>query len=159
MSTEPCRHESAVIEAAQSEEWSESLRAHARVCTECAESVRVAVWMGSVARRLGRNRPAPDPTYIWLKAEIERRAEDAAGVSRRGLSALVLLGLTLGIAGAAAVLAIWPGVSATANATRAWLSTALAEASLVDMTLIGTVWLGLPLMLVATYLLVLRPLR
>lgn len=159
MSGETCQYESAVIEMTRSGQWSESLRAHVCECAECAESGRVTEWMGCVATQLGRNQPASDPTYIWLKAEIERRVIEAGPISRHGLGALDLLSLALGLAGAAAVLAIWPEASVTVSAARSWLSTALAETSLADMTAIGTVWLGLPAFLAATYLLVLRPLR
>jgi hypothetical protein len=42
---------------------------------------------------------------------------------------------------------------------RASLTTALVGTSLVDMTVLATIWLGLPLLLAATDLLLLRPLR
>ena len=155
MSAETCPYELSVGEAARSSEWNESLRAHVRECGECAASVSVIEWMGGVATQLGRGQPAPDPTFIWLKAEIERRAEEAAPVSRRRLGALAFLSFTVALAGASAVFAIWPEVSAIVSAAR----TTLAEASPADMTAIATAWLGLPLLLAATYLLVLRPSR
>ena len=80
-------------------------------------------------------------------------------MSRRRLGALAFLSFTVALAGASAVFAIWPEVSAAAEAARTSLLTALAEASPVDMTAIATAWLGLPLLLAATYLLVLRPSR
>jgi hypothetical protein len=159
MSAEICRYEPDVIEATHSGEWSEHLRSHLRGCAECAESVRVAEWLGGVAIQLGRDQPAPDPTYIWLKAEIERRAEDAAPMLQRTLSPLAFLSLAAGLAGAAAALAVWPQVAATVSAARSWLSTAAAETSLVDMTAIGSGWIGLPVLLVVTYLVVFRPSR
>jgi hypothetical protein len=158
MSAETCPYDFPVTEAARSGEWSESLRAHVCDCRECAESVRVIEWMAGVATQLGRDQPAPDPTFIWLKAEIERRAEEeAVPVSRRRLGALGLLSLTLGLAGASAVLAIWPEVSSAVGAARTWVLTMSATTSPADVTVIATAWLGLPLLLAATYLLVLRP--
>jgi hypothetical protein len=121
--------------------------------------VRVTEWMGGVATQLGHRQAAPDPSYVWLKAELQRRAQNAVSLSRRRLSSVALLGLALGLACAAAVYAIWPAASAAVSAARTWLLIDLAEYSLVDMTVIATAWLGLPLLLVATYLLVLRPLR
>jgi hypothetical protein len=129
-----------------------------RGCIECAESVRVTEWLGVVTTELLRDQPAPDPTYIWLKAEIERRAQESVPTSPGRLTAVAFQGLAAGLAGAAAVLAIWPEAAATLSAARSWLSTAMAQTSLVDMTAIGAGWIGLPLLLAATYLLVFRPL-
>ena len=154
-----CPFAVAVLEAARNGQWSESLRSHVCECAQCAETARVAMWMGNVASHLGRDETAPDPTYIWLKAEIEKREQDAARMSLRELAAQTVLNLALTLAAAAALLSIWPQVSATATEARASVLTLLAQSSPADITVIGTIWLGLPLLIVATYLLVFRPSR
>lgn len=161
MSERACPHEPAVVEAARTRQWVQGLEAHVNTCPECADAMRVTAWLRDVAARLGRDRSAPDATYIWLRAEIEKqkRARDTDVVSWRRLSAAALPGLAVGLVSAAAIVAVLPGLAVAGAAARSWLSRAFAEASLVDMTVIGTVWLGLPLLLAATYLLVLRPLR
>lgn len=159
MSDQACPYESAVVDAARTGEWPQSLQAHLCECAECADSARVASWLGEVATRLGRNRSAPDPSYLWLRAEIERRAQAEGALSWRRLGLVSLLGLGVSLAGAAATVAVLPKVLATVVAARVWLSGAWAAASAVDMAAIGTAWLGLPMLLAATYLLVLRPPR
>jgi hypothetical protein len=94
-----------------------------------------------------------------LRAEIDRRVKEKGALSWRQLGVAALLGLAVGLLVAAAVVAVLKEVSLIVIVVHTSLSTALAETSLADMTAIGTVWLGLPLLLAATYLLVLRPLR
>lgn len=159
MSTGTCVYEAAVVEAARTGEWEKDLRAHLLGCAECTDAARVTAWMQDVSVRLGRDQSARDPTYIWLRAEIERRArEENASALRRSIMAAVPSLAATGIS-AAAVVAAWPQVAAAAMAARGALSTALAKASLVDITLISSGWLGLSVLLVGTYLLVLRPSR
>jgi hypothetical protein len=159
MNESACPHEMAVVEAARTEEWTQVLRAHIYECAACADAARVSAWIGDVAIRLGRNRPAPDPTYIWLRAEIERRAQEASGPSWPRLGMVTVLGLAVGLVSLTATLAVWRAVTGVAVIARTALSGILAEVSVLDMTVIGSAWLGLPLLLAATYLLVLRPLR
>jgi hypothetical protein len=159
MSTNECPSVPAVIEAARSGQWSGDLRTHASGCAECGDAARVAVWMGDVATRLARTQTLPDPTYLWLRAEIERRTREANAVSRLRGSLLALLSLTIGLIVAAAVLAVLPQASATVSDAMTWLRTVPAGAAPDYVALIGTVWLGFPLLLAATYLLVFRQAR
>lgn len=155
MSTKECPFELAVIKATRNGQWSRDLRAHASGCYACDDAVRVAVWMGSAATRLARTQTLPDPTYLWLRAEIERRTREASAVSRLRVSVLALFCLIVGLLGGAAVLAVLPKMSATVSGALA----VLAEASPDQVALIGTVWLGFPLLLATTYLLVFRTRR
>jgi hypothetical protein len=159
MSDSTCPYEAAVVEAARTGEWVNGLRPHVHRCAECADSARVTAWIGDVAAQLGCHQSARDPTYIWLRAEIERRAkeESASTLRRSGIAAV--LALTVAGGSAAAMLAALPPLAGVAITARTWLSSALAEIPLVDMALISSGWLGLSLLLAATYLLVLRPLR
>ena len=159
MNATSCSYEAAVTDAARSGQWTASLRAHVAGCTECSDLVRVAEWMGNVAARVARTHSLPDPTYLWLRAQLEKRADEARAVPRSRVVALALLSLAIGLLAAAAVLAVLPAVSASVSAAGDWLVAALAESSPALITLIGTSLLGLPCLLAATYLLVLRPLR
>jgi hypothetical protein len=159
MNAEDCPRTAAVVESARSGRWDERSRAHVDECPACTESARVAAWMTRVAAELGREPLALDPTFIWLKAEVARRAERASRASRRALRAGAIASLTVGLAGAAAALAVWPKVAAAANAAHEWLLALWVGASLSDLTIIGTGWLELPLLLGAIYVLVLRPSR
>lgn len=156
MSDNTCPYQAAVVEAARTGEWEASLRAHLHQCTQCADSARVTAWFADAATRLGARQPALDPTYIWLRAEIERRTreENASAWRRSGIAAVLALAVAGG--GAAAAFAALPRVWAV---VQSGLSTALAEAPVVDMTVISSGWLGLLVLLVGTYLVVLRPLR
>src|SRR5688500_9725364 len=160
MSEKACPYESGVASAARSGKWTERLRSHLSECRDCDYLARVAMWMANLATQLGRNNEAlPDPTYLWLKAQIERRAAEARAVSRRRVSIQALVSLAGGLAGSAAVLAALPPVSSAASAALTWLVAALMRTPPAQITLIGSVWLGLPLFLFATYLLVFRPAR
>jgi hypothetical protein len=160
MSTNACPYESEVSAAARSGKWTERLRSHSSECRDCDSLARVAMWMANLATQLGRDNEAlPDPTYVWLKAQIERRAAETCAVSRRRVSSHALVSLAGGLAGSAAVLAALPAVSSAASAALTWLVAALMRTSSAQITLIGSVWVGLPLFLVATYLLVFRPTR
>lgn len=159
MSESTCRYEAAVVDAALTGVWEKDLRAHVSRCAECADSARVTAWLEDVATRLGRHESAGDPSYIWLRAEIERRAreENASTLRRSGIAAV--LGLAVAGGGAAAVLYAMPQVAAVAMAVRTGLAGVLRKAPLLDLTLISSGWLGLAVLLVGTYLLVLRPQR
>jgi hypothetical protein len=159
MNVTSCSYEAAVTEAARSGQWTKSLRAHVAGCAECGDLARVAEWMGNVATRVVRTQSLPDPTYLWLRAQLEKRVDEARAVPRSRVVALALLSLAVGLLAAAAVLAVLPAVSASVSAAGDWLVAALAASSPALITLIGTSLLGLPCLLVTTYLLVLRPVR
>jgi len=156
MSEAACSFEAAVVDAARTGEWSAGLREHMHGCAACTESARVTAWLADAAARLGRARPAPDPTYIWLRAEIEKRAKEERASIRRRSGIAAVLALAAAGASAAAVLAALPRIAASA---RAGLSAALEGMPLVDMTVISSGSLGMLVVLAATYLLVFRPLR
>jgi hypothetical protein len=115
--------------------------------------------MGNVATRVTQTQSLPDPTYLWLRAQLEKRAEKARAVPRSRIVALALASLVVGLLAAVAVLAALPTVSARLTAAGSWLFATLAETSPALIVLIGTSALGLPCLLGATYLLVLRPSR
>jgi len=154
MSPDTCRLEREVVDAARHGEWSEDLRAHLRQCSDCAESARVGAFMAGVAQTLRRDRPVSSD-YIWWKAEFERRAAEVRPASWRRPGTLAL-GLAFALAGTAAVLAAWPELSALASTARGFVATVLADTPPVEMTVIVTAWLGLPLLLGATHLIVFR---
>ena len=156
MNEAACPYEAAVVESARTGDWRDGLRAHVRGCAACTEAARVTEWLGAVARNLGRDRSTPDPTYIWLRAEIEKRAQAANEASWRRVVGTALPGFAVGLLGAAALLAILAEVFALGANLSRWLSIVFAETSLVDSTLLATTWLGLPLFLAASYLLVFR---
>jgi len=157
MSSESCPYEYEVVGAATSATWSDELRAHLRECSDCAESARVATWMAGAARQLGidrTERPAPAPGYLWLKAELARRAEEAKLSAQRRQRAVVAAGLAFALVGATALLAMWPELSALWDAARIGVESRLAAASPAELGVVATAWLGLPLLLAATHLLV-----
>ena len=159
MSVTSCPYEARVGDAARSGQWNNTLRTHVTGCVECGDLARVVEWMGNAATRVMRTQSLPDPTYLWLKAQLEKSADQARAVPRSRVVALALSSLVAGLLAAAAVLAVLPTVSATVGAAGIWLFAALAETPPALIVLIGTSLLGLPFLLGATYLLVLRPLR
>ena len=77
-----CPFEPNVLEAAASGKWSESLRAHAASCADCAAAAAVAPWMSDLAKRDDREHILPDPAVLWLKAKL---IQSSAAVERAAL--------------------------------------------------------------------------
>lgn len=50
-----------------------ALNDHLASCASCQETIAVATWMQQLATVPAVNRPLPDPTYLWWKAELLRR--------------------------------------------------------------------------------------
>lgn len=65
-----CAYESNVLEAAESGRWTESLRAHVASCETCEAAASVAQWMADFAKQDDREHILPDPTVVWLKAQL-----------------------------------------------------------------------------------------
>jgi len=65
-----CPFEPNVIDAAASGAWTESLRAHAASCPDCAAAAEVGPWMASFAKQDDREHILPDPAVLWLKAKL-----------------------------------------------------------------------------------------
>lgn len=68
-----CAFENNILEAAESDRWSESLRAHAAGCESCEAAASVAKWMAEFARHDDREHILPDPSVVWLKAQLLRQ--------------------------------------------------------------------------------------
>jgi hypothetical protein len=68
-----CPFEAWTAEAVKTGRWSDELRSHLAGCAVCEETRTVAALLNRAAEALGRTEPAPDPTLIWLKAELARR--------------------------------------------------------------------------------------
>jgi hypothetical protein len=69
MTTE-CPFEPNVLDAAASNEWTESLRAHVTSCEDCAAAAEVASWMTTFCGLDEREHILPDPAVLWLKAKL-----------------------------------------------------------------------------------------
>ena len=82
-----------------------SLNEHLAGCASCQETMAVATWMQQLAAVPVVNRPLPDPTYLWWKAELLRRWD-----AEQRASAPVEVGeqvqVGVGLAAAAALL-VW----------------------------------------------------
>jgi hypothetical protein len=77
-----CRHEQDTIRAAESGQWTDSLRAHMKSCADCASAAAVAGWMDRLGRTDERQHKLPDPAVVWLKSQILRGSMAADRVSR-----------------------------------------------------------------------------
>ena len=75
-SHENCPHEDAIVRASTSGQWTEELRAHRDGCLTCAELTLVTAAMAADAEALLSDpRPLPDPTVIWVRAQLAEREE------------------------------------------------------------------------------------
>lgn len=103
MTDKPCPYESETAEAVRTGCWSDELRLHVAGCGSCDETRAVAGFMNRAAAALGRHEAAPDPTLIWLRAELARRDRREAGERRTWL-------WSGAISGVAATLTAWASV-------------------------------------------------
>lgn len=97
MSDQFCEHESAVIHAARSGKWEESLRSHAQLCPMCAEAMRVHAAMSLLVKH-EQIPPIPDPKLIWLKAQFAERQRRSTIITRIAAVAYAALVALCGIA-------------------------------------------------------------
>lgn len=113
--TNECRFEPHVVEAAATNAWSESLRAHVADCDDCAAAAMAAPFMSAFASFDERTHPLPDPSLLWLKARL---LQNRAAVER------VSLPITrLQIAAYIVVAACWAALLTwKSSAVEAWLS-------------------------------------
>jgi hypothetical protein len=111
-----CAYESNVIEAAESGRWSESLRGHVASCESCEAAVSVATWMADFSRQDDREHILPDPTVVWLKAQLLRQHATVDLVSRP--MHLLQIAAYVIVAGGWAALLTWKW-----NAVEEWMLT------------------------------------
>ena len=77
-----CAYEPNVIDAAENDAWTESLRAHVASCESCAAAAAVAPWMANFSGINEREHILPDPAVLWLKARL---LQSNAAVERASL--------------------------------------------------------------------------
>jgi len=77
-----CSYEGNVLRAAKEDRWSESLRSHVAECADCAAAAAAAPWMNRFARMSDRQHVLPDPSVVWLKAQLMQGTADVARISR-----------------------------------------------------------------------------
>jgi len=78
MSGDVCRREPDVRKG----NWSEDLRAHAQSCPDCAAAAAISPWMTSFAALPDREHILPDPSVVWLKAQLLRDIATADRATR-----------------------------------------------------------------------------
>jgi len=77
-----CRYEPDVLHAVKEDRWNESLRTHVTGCADCAAAAAAAPWMTRFARMSDREHILPDPSIVWLKAQLMQGVADVARISR-----------------------------------------------------------------------------
>ena len=78
MSDDVCRREADVLKG----NWSDELRAHAASCPDCAAAAAVSPWMARFAELPDREHLLPDPSVVWLKAQLLRDIANADRATR-----------------------------------------------------------------------------
>lgn len=101
--SERCAQESHVTRSYSEGNPSESLRAHVATCDDCSAAAAIAPFMSSFSRTADRQWRLPDPSVIWLKAQLLRGNVMADRVSRP-LNILQMLTYVIVAGGWAAVL-------------------------------------------------------
>jgi hypothetical protein len=115
MSDEVCRFEPNVLRAVRFEEWTESLRQHVPTCEDCSAAVAVGPWMRSFAATPVVERVMPNPSILWIKAQILQRDAAAERVTTPLNSMQIAAYLVVGACWAALMTWKW-------TALRAWFT-------------------------------------
>ena len=68
-----CEHESSVIRALHSGEWSGELRHHAAECLDCSQALQLAEALGEAARRAEIRFHPPDAHWILQRSRVMAR--------------------------------------------------------------------------------------
>lgn len=76
--SEPCRFERDVVAG----RMTDSLREHLTTCKECAAAAEVSPWMQRFASFSDREHILPNPSVLFLKAQLLRSSAVAARVGR-----------------------------------------------------------------------------
>lgn len=100
-----CRFEREVLEAAESDRWTDALREHAAGCADCAAAAAVAPWMDRFAHLSDREHILPHPSIVWLKAQVMRNSAEMARASRP--MHIVQMAAYLAVAAGWAVMLTW----------------------------------------------------
>lgn len=140
MTDDFCPFETRTAEAARTGHWPEDLEAHVAACHACEQTVAVAGFMARTSECFGTNETAPDPTLIWIKSELARRNEAAAGERRAGL-------WSRGLTGVAATAVVWSAVQ--------WIPPALT----LDSRTLGAAGAAIVLTIAILYFAAYRPLK
>ena len=119
-----CRHEAEVVRAAEQDRWTDALRAHAATCPDCAAAASVAPWLDRFAHISDREHILPDPSIVWLKAQLLRGTADVARISRPMTVAQLVAYLV--VAGGWAAVLTWKW-----DAVEAWIRTFSSPTGLV----------------------------
>jgi hypothetical protein len=77
-----CDREDAVHQALGSGQWPDGLREHVSGCPACTDLIVVAQFMGGHSDDLAGERPLPDPSYLWWRAQLQARADAADRATR-----------------------------------------------------------------------------
>ena len=83
MTAKPCPYEESVAAAARSGQWSPGLQTHRDGCLTCAELTLVVAALATDAEELAAiDAPLPDPTPIWLRAQLASREQQFQRATR-----------------------------------------------------------------------------
>lgn len=142
-----CRREAEVLRAVREDQWTEGLRRHLADCEECQAAMLVAPWMDGFARMPDREHRLPDPSVLWLKAQLLRGSADFARAARPITIAQLVSYLVVAGGWAAVLLWKWEAIAswlrgltpveimaATANAESLSMSFFAAVLVLASMT-------------------------
>ena len=80
--SDTCRFEEDVVRAASRDAWTPELRTHAASCAHCEAAASVAPWINRFSTIADREHLLPDPSVLWLKAQLLRASAAADRVAR-----------------------------------------------------------------------------
>jgi hypothetical protein len=98
-----CELENETSRAVRDGVWTDALRAHVEGCAACRQTRSATTLMLRVATAFGSAEPVPEPTLIWLKAELARRAAGERRAARARLFGIAVGSLAVTASGLVAI--------------------------------------------------------
>lgn len=138
--SQSCRFEADVVRAASEDRWSDSLRQHLLSCRDCTGAAAVAPWMDRFARISDREHILPDPSLVWLKAQLLQGKSDVARVTRPLNIAQVAAYVIVAAGWAALLMSKWSSIESLIRGfTPVGLVETAARAESLSISLLATV--------------------
>ena len=154
-----CRYENDVLRAVRDDRWTDSLHAHAASCDECSAAEAAGAWMHRFAAIDDRQHILPNPSIVWLKAQLLQQTRTVERAARPMNAVQIAAYVIVATCWAGLLTWKWKAIEAwfgTLEPSRIFLAASGANASANAASLTLTFFLIVALLTSATVMLALH---